>query len=369
LYIQQFYSTVIYFQLPALILEHANSSLSFSSIAQTLASPFAIFDLHFCPGSYSFQNLFGVATSTGSLALYSIIAANNAQEISGNISHQLKHERTLQFITEDSLVTSFSWHPTMNGIFGMTLSSGEVKLCRFDMREDTRLGKIDLQNTSNITTVLSHNLEAWTLAFAQDGHGIYTGGDDSTLRYRSLPDLNRFLKSQSRGKDDESTSDEALATASLDEYIQNEAPGWQWIDKRTHSAGVTAILPLTGNVIATGSYDDHIRLLECPEFGPRRVLLERDLGGGVWRLKQIESQDDSNLSCLTFRIMASCMHAGTRVIDIIRTKDGAWSLEIVFKFEEHRSMNYATDFQSKSEVKRAVVSASFYDKLVCLWQV
>src|ERR1051326_8303838 len=155
----------------------------FSSIVHTLATPFAIFDLHFCPESYSSQDLFGVATSTGSLALYSLRAVKAAQNPAARSDPQLKHERTCQFLPGDSLVTSFSWHPTVKGVFGMTLSSGEVKLCKFDMEEDNRPSNLDLQNSNNITTILSHSLEAWTLAFAQDGLGIYTGGDDSTLRY------------------------------------------------------------------------------------------------------------------------------------------------------------------------------------------
>jgi len=68
-------------------------------------------------------------------------------------------------------------------------------------------------------------------------------------------------------------------------------------------------------------------------------------------------------------ILASCMHAGARVVRLREGQDGAWSFEVLARFEEHRSMNYGSDVQpSRDRVVRTVASTSFYDKLLCLWR-
>ena len=66
---------------------------------------------------------------------------------------------------------------------------------------------------------------------------------------------------------------------------EEEEPSMLWKDRRLHQAGVTAILPLNPDLAVTGSYDDHIRLVSLASDSIRRVLVEHNLGGGVWRLK------------------------------------------------------------------------------------
>ena len=86
------------------------------------------------------------------------------------------------------------------------------------------------------------------------------------------------------------------------------------------------------------------------------------------------------------------MHAGARVVRLTHdsTADGGggtWAFEVVARFVEHESMNYGSDVQpiatgnSASETEkgddegkgnhrmRKVVSTSFYDKRLCLWEV
>lgn len=93
-----------------------------------------------------------------------------------------------------------------------------------------------------------------------------------------------------------------------------------------------------------------------------------------------------------YTILASCMHAGARVVRLCKGGGGAdenpegdegegvWRFEVLYQFEEHGSMNYGSDMQpcfereregkygGKSKL-RTVVSTSFYDKLMCLWKV
>lgn len=178
------------------------------------------------------------------------------------------------------------------------------------------------------------------------------------------------------------------------------------LPRKFHNAGVTAILPLQPGLILTGSYDDHIRLIRIQ---PRpSILTEFNLGGGVWRLKLLATQDNN-----TYDILASCMHAGTRILKLNIGGCEGPTFTILATFEENESMNYGSDLQptptpteitdgngkkedgepnvtvdgsdfpqlQKVATKRiddgnkkftpkeyTVVSTSFYDKRLCLWK-
>lgn len=62
-----------------------------------------------------------------------------------------------------------------------------------------------------------------------------------------------------------------------------------WQDKRIHSAGVTATLPLTTDFILTGSYDDNARFISISSSlsSLPKYVAQANLGGGVCRLKVI----------------------------------------------------------------------------------
>lgn len=161
--------------------------------------------------------------------------------------------------------------------------------------------------------------------------------------------------------------------------------GVQWADRKVHGAGVTAILPLplplalpdesgdSDSLVVTGSYDDQIRLVRTPRMGRREVLAELDLGGGVWRLKFLTvAQEASERG--RWVILASCMHAGARIVELNRDEGGEWGFEVLARFEEHQSMNYGSDVQPGTGDgdgdgrNVTIVSTSFYDKLLCLWR-
>jgi diphthamide biosynthesis protein 7 len=77
-------------------------------------------------------------------------------------------------------------------------------------------------------------------------------------------------------------------------------------------------------------------------------------------------------------ILASCMHAGTRIVSLRHSggEDSEWEFEVLARFEEHKSMNYGSDVQpittspaGQATGKRKIVSTSFYDKLLAVWNV
>jgi diphthamide biosynthesis protein 7 len=72
-------------------------------------------------------------------------------------------------------------------------------------------------------------------------------------------------------------------------------------------------------------------------------------------------------------LLASCMHAGSRIVRLARSADsGEWEFGVLARFEEHKSMNYGSDVQPVERGceggLRTVVSTSFYDKLMCVWE-
>ncbi|KAF2234038.1 WD40 repeat-like protein [Viridothelium virens] len=322
---------------------------------QTIKTDNGILDIAFSPSDYldtgdtttgiaapSHRNL-AVALSGGQIVFIQLECSPQAHWSSGcrltNIeNHQPFHESVL--------VLDIVWHPKRKGDLAVTLSTGEVVLCSLRRGES---------NTHIQTTQLfSHSLEAWTLSFSIDGRSLYSGGDDCV-----------FACHDSEGADH----------AAL------------WKDRRIHGAGVTAILPILSDfsdqndhykeALLTGSYDDHIRVLATPTGSGKRVtvLAELNLGGGVWRLtfiqapSSLDSKSPGSLS-LHWTILASCMYAGVRVVEV--TKQGAdWDIRIVARFEEHKSMNYGSDVRPRSAgdgPAHEIVSTSFYDRLLCLWQ-
>lgn len=191
--------------------------------------------------------LLAVATSTGTLAFYTFHSDHDSW-----YTAQLR-QHSVHLVADPSiLVLSLAWHLQDPSTIGVTLSSGAVALCSSSVSKTT--GPWDDSAVVDSRQIHSHDLEAWTLAFlpappaVDSATSVLSGGDDCVLRLKN-----------------------------------------GWSDRKTHGAGVTAILPLDaegdeGCLVLTGSYDDHLRLIRCPAVGRREVLAEIDLGGGVWRL-------------------------------------------------------------------------------------
>jgi diphthamide biosynthesis protein 7 len=316
---------------------------------QNLSTPSAILDIHFL--THVPSSNFGVATSTGSFAIYELESWEKRHP-------KILHIKTIQYFPENVLVTAFSWHPE-SYMVGMTLSDGRVCLGIIDSESE--------DDEPQSMEIAKHDLEAWTLAFLPDGSSVMSGGDDSALKLIAL----------SHDEDEqELAGNERYAPA---RYMA-------WSDKKVHGAGVTAILPLhvddESGLVVTGSYDDQIRLMRVSATGPRQVLADMNLGGGVWRLKLLDRKPTlpahhgvekwrSEPPPTEVVLLVSCMHAGTRIVKLSRSGAEDWGFEVLAKFEEHKSMNYGSDSQPGLDGKgrRTFISTSFYDRLLCLWRV
>ncbi|THY12080.1 WD40 repeat-like protein [Aureobasidium pullulans] len=300
----------------------------------TTQTPYAILDIHFSPHD---PTLLAVAGSTGCVQLF------NLQSTASSAS--LSPLSTYQYFGPSTLVLSLAWHPIIPSIIGVTTSPGQVYLV------DTSLPPNEVEDTAK--EVLAHDLEAWTLSFSSSGTSIYSGGDDATLRFSGLPASLNSTNTTTSNEDDEPEEQQYL-------------PSWQ--DRRAHNAGVTAILPVPSeqDILITGSYDDNIRILYAPLQGRKQVLAEENLEGGVWRLKMLRAEGEKS----RYTVLASCMHAGARIVEVKKDEGGEWTIEVLAKFEEHKSMNYGSDVQPGSENggEQTIISTSFYDKLLCLWR-
>lgn len=340
---------------------------------QSISHPSAILDLHFSP---KYHDTFAVAGSTGTVSLFKL---NGNPETEPSIEHLSEQ----QIWPEDVLVLSLAWHPTLPDILGVTLSTGTVSILHKD------------PNTHKLTAVVEHlnqhctrfspSLQAWTLAFSvpisgdshQDVTVVYSGGDDSQLRSSWLPNLNVWSHSGPSTLEIEST--ESLPSPR------------RWSG---HEAGVVAILPLplptivNDSFLLTGSYDDHLRLFHIhysddrSEWEPK-ILAEVNLGGGVWRLKFLHdyshfrhSDANATTGCVSFLVLASCMHAGAAILRVEGYPGSSWNIQILMRFEHHESMNYGSDVQpvdrrledeNQQQDKLVCVSTSFYDRKICLW--
>jgi diphthamide biosynthesis protein 7 len=132
--------------------------------------------------------------------------------------------------------------------------------------------------------------------------------------------------------------------------------------------------------VITGSYDDHIRIFAIQRLSlsfcarKARLLAEKNLGGGVWRLKLITVESNS-VDSWSALVLASCMHSGSRVLRISGKQqpgsDWTWEIHVLGRFEEHQSMNYGSDFMPGTARPDSLVcvSTSFYDKMLCLWNL
>ena len=264
---------------------------------------------------------------------------------------KLKEVSVIEIAGPSILVLSLVWCPSNceDGRLAASLSDGGIVILDCEDMQHPRYQE------------QCHTLEAWSMAFLPACGGrsqiLLSGGDDSVIRANSI-DWEAHDSSDSCG------------TIDKDLFLP---------DRKIHSAGVTAILPLAAatdsglQIIVTGSYDEYIRLLTVPRSsstGRWSLLAEKRLHGGVWRLKLIRSW--SLQGSYYFTVLASCMHVGVRILTISNSEDNRWTIKESAKFQEHESMNYASDARSEPSENKAqdftVVSTSFYDRKLCIWK-
>ena len=331
-------------------------------IISTLTTDYAILDLHFHPFMVT---ILTASTSTGALAFYELNYDRGPHP-------RIEPRFVMRLWAPTTLVTYFSWNPYHRLRLVVSLNTGEVVWVAFDAEawqsalrggeEEGVVPVIDVRELSaaaksviKLERLYAHDMEAWTVAFSPNGQHVLSGGDDGVVRGHTA----------------------ANTPAGPDEWADVRAEQFCWVSRNPYGSGVTAVLPLTSSLYLTGSYDEHVRLVQTPEHhggsGPRQTLAEARLGGGVWRLKLLDTPVPRWEE--QYDVLCSCMHAGARIVRLRRNKLGRWAFEVLAEFTRHESMNYGSDFQpgwdggGEKAFERAVVSTSYYDRLVCAWKL
>ena len=298
--------------------------------------------------------MFAVATSTGHVCFFRLDIQN---------SEFITILDSIQVCDPSILVLSLAWRPSQvsPSTIAVSLSDGSIVV----------LGHLEGPAWTTRVHKQAHSLEAWVVVWSSHQHpngtlALYSGGDDSVFCMHSSTQY--ALDTQATGNDTDGNS------------FDSSFP-----DKKTHSAGVTAILPLAipslpaEEVIMTGSYDESVRVLgfnrAISPNGRNKTLAEKKLGGGVWRLKLLGTIDSELNGEICLKVLASCMHAGAKVLRVHRSVQGIWTIQVLAKFVEHESMNYASDARpgipedGVGEAEYTCVSTSFYDRKLCVWKI
>lgn len=382
---------------------------------QTIPQPSAVFDLHFAPQPDR-GDICAAVSSTGTISLFRLSPGEPSPSTTVAEAVVLQPLSPgglrVQNSDESTLITYFSWHPTVPGLMAMTTAAGKVIFVQIDegYQKAIALGSPAIEHGTEIRRgyqgvggsekpIIEEPMEAWCVAFSDMWDEsvesskslllstVFSGGDDSALRLRTycLAEKDDLGSNKDSTENSDQDSDEDLEESPVrfHSYGAKSIAG--------HNAGVTVILPLPltkpdgSQIVLTGSYDDTLRawaiLPPHKNYGrPKtRILAEKNLGGGVWRLKVIEEFSSmSGPGSWTVVVLASCMHAGARIIRIRGSAENERDLEVevLARFEEHKSMNYGSDYSRvegtllHEEGKRdaVCVSTSFYDRLLCVWK-
>ena len=299
-----------------------------------------ILDLRFSPVR---STDVAVATSVGRVDLYHLHPE----------SLGLTRMRSFNLTVDSALVLHLDWQPqaptAQHSRIAVTLSDGRIAV------SEASEGK------HGTAFIQAHSLEAWFVAWDPlEPRSIYSGGDDSCFCVSSLPidDVGGAEVDESNGVSANEVTNHPL-----------------YCNRKFHYAGVTSILPfpltIDGHkIVLTGSYDETLRVLRA-ENGRQnwKIDFEMALGGGVWRLQILEHKEVKSEGTWSLTILASCMHAGPKIVQLNFRASMPLSARVVAEFAGHSSMNYASDARQERTRDWTIVSSSFYDKKLCLWRL
>ncbi|EWC46646.1 hypothetical protein DRE_04133 [Drechslerella stenobrocha 248] len=314
----------------------------------------SVLDIRLLPSSidpcFPSGSNFVVASSTGQIFVYAV-STESTPSLQPISDHKVTDESTL--------ILSLAVCPTDGLLLAATTSLSTILLLRFADKSFRALEVVaEIENVHN-------SIEAWTSAFSIDSRSLYSGGDDSSF---AIWDVSQAL-----------SPDSDLAADESPVFPQT------YRNRKIHTAGVTAILPVTvggREYVFTGSYDQRVRVYS--PTANRWLEVECDLGGGVWRLEKLPDGvlqcgsecNTVNGSIEAVWVLASCMHAGCRVFKadlVVNSNDERVEIQLVGSMTEHESMNYASAWVGRCDINgknlQTFLSTSFYDQRVCCWGI
>ncbi|XP_060055455.1 diphthine methyltransferase [Erinaceus europaeus] len=218
--------------------------------------------MKWCHLPVSNNTLLGVADASGSIELLRLVVSEN-----GHILQPLCRLA----LGEQCLALSLDWS---TGKTGRT-SEQPLKIITSDSKGRVHLLKVSEAGSKlqNMATWQAHSFEAWIAAFNYwQTEIVYSGGDDGLLR----------------GWD-------------------TRVPATSLFTSKRHSMGVCSIQsnPHRENILATGSYDEHVLLWDTRNM--KQPFADMAVQGGVWRLKWNPFQ--------YHLLLAACMHGGFKILN------------------------------------------------------
>ncbi|EED12396.1 conserved hypothetical protein [Talaromyces stipitatus ATCC 10500] len=359
---------------------------------QTVPLSHAVFDLKFHPFRH---HILGIAGSNGSISIYSVLS-----EDGNNYNIGIQHIWTTSAEHANNSTLYFTWFPQdwfplqtspYTDGFAASFANGTTRIYLLDAERENRHDIA--QNKGNYNFIVKEhlperrkNIEPWFIALAKYRNPSVMGGSESFMF--TGDDMGNLWTQSFTYPEDRNSSGDLEEDFMICDYRDTDDEGLR------HTAGVTAILPLPTvgmvkkmPILLTGSYDEYIRVYHATFRGA--ILAQKRLGGGVWRLQLIgdpttthTTTGASTITEVQFLVLASCMHAGTRIVKVNWKRPqvganelGSWDIEILAQFTENESMNYASGIWKGGETSATTgrelvgVSSSFYDKRLCLWKI
>lgn len=104
-------------------------------------------------------------------------------------------------------------------------------------------------------------------------------------------------------------------------------------EKKTHQMGVTSIQtnPHQESILASGSYDEKLRIWDTRMAEKPIAEKVLELGGGVWKLKW--NPHDKNF------LAAACMHNGFMIVKMLGDEP-----LVAMEYKKHESLAYGVDW-------------------------
>jgi diphthamide biosynthesis protein 7 len=357
--------------------QSSQTDWSFARVAAPLETR-AIFELAWAPASWldATGPALAQADAGGFLTLYRVANAKEAEE--GDIGERLTNNTcSVEQIASLrcgggglGMATCVAW-----GSDCATPASSRLAV----VGADGGLRLVEVAETGDLRVTQeaenAHDLEAWAVAFASRDafHGsgqnvVFSGADDAKLKAWD-------------------------ARAGLD------APAMRFCDGKTHGAGVTCVAPSPHDphLLATGSYDDVVRLWDARAANRPVAVASCRLGGGSWRARWHPRARRLAVAAMDGGAVALDWDGEERSFCVRRDEDFVQdggvadrdadenpknavqeergsdvrpgSLRASCVYDGHASIAYGADWGWRGGRSRGdvVVSCSFYDKGLHVW--